>query len=1040
MGSSEADPDPVTRYSQTERIVLLIDLDPLLHLPDPTPYTSAILSSAATLLSFPSLSTALFSFRLFLSSLSPLLSSSTLSIPLSLSFDLPSPTLRHLSNALSSLPSLLRRHHISSPKASHIASTLRQLIHDYAWDPDSSLDSPIPSSLVLLFSPLCNSFEQLSLFLDREVGDEYSFREMFLEFFGGVRDVFSSRDIHCSWVSVSASARFESECGDSGEVGRVRGFFERGVKGLGWGFCGADSIVLGSALVPFGLIYPKIGVCWGSLGFNDCSSKKAQVQLCLQMLDVNRIPIQCNCCDLELVDLKIPRRCGDARFNPDLANSQGAGCQRNERFRKQFSDGIIKFEVKAVQKSDAFVNVRECLSESVMVREVFREPKKNKDENSDQFFADRVLQMLATEFGFQWRRKSVPIWEILLSFLCKEGCWALVSLTNGNGGSCMGVLRPFTVYSALLSVLGDPDMDNDIGGANMAQYIRTMEHRVFKSDRKSKKDKVFLDSQAKESDAANEGHGEKKKMDLKSLQNLTWNSFCESVCDQFEMDLKDVYSVIESSKSKKLKFLKWWMKQIKKSSCSDIINLSEIPKSNEIIAEKNKDKLTESPQNIEQPVSSSASAGINTEASRIQDDAVLDCRLESSAEFFSNLSTKIQQGIESEDIDLGAMAKRLVNSSIYWLCRKDSRETNSEGQKGGRETNSEVQHDDREISNEGHNAPSSSIVASELIKFLLKEPKELAAKYKSRNSFSQASEPRRTKQVTEHAAREYPLTMFSFNSAYDVLNSCKICGTFISCISLITIRYELQILLRMEILQSEVGSGVEDSSKHKFVKKICQLLDDMHCHMEGGFFGDWNLENYVAKIIKSRYSHTLEDVVHKIYNKMDLLLFADVEEAPNNFLNSEDSDKPLNQIVYRDEMGENDISNGPISSENEPFQLQNNDAGKLQRAIQEDHGRKLIEAKERRDRARRFSSFTSWIPDLQRVWAPKHKAMKPKTDPFRKVPNEKRKRASYDRVCETPLTGNKRSIQREGDSGYDNYIADGDQASGSVSRKLFQGD
>ncbi|KAL1343407.1 hypothetical protein AAHE18_09G226600 [Arachis hypogaea] len=352
------------------------------------------------------------------------------------------------------------------------------------------------------------------------------------------------------------------------------------------------------------------------------------------------------------------------------------------------------------------------------------------------------------------------------------------------------------------------------------------------------------------------------------------------------------------------------------------------------------------------------------------------------------------------------MAKRLVNSSIYWLCRKDSRETNSEGQKGGRETNSEVQHDDREISNEGHNAPSSSIVASELIKFLLKEPKELAAKYKSRNSFSQASEPRRTKQVTEHAAREY----------------------------------ELQILLRMEILQSEVGSGVEDSSKHKFVKKICQLLDDMHCHMEGGFFGDWNLENYVAKIIKSRYSHTLEDVVHKIYNKMDLLLFADVEEAPNNFLNSEDSDKPLNQIVYRDEMGENDISNGPISSENEPFQLQNNDAGKLQRAIQEDHGRKLIEAKERRDRARRFSSFTSWIPDLQRVWAPKHKAMKPKTDPFRKVPNEKRKRASYDRVCETPLTGNKRSIQREGDSGYDNYIADGDQASGSVSRKLFQGD
>ncbi|MED6144923.1 hypothetical protein PIB30_020045 [Stylosanthes scabra] len=1028
MGFPEADPDPVTRYSHTERIVLLIDLDPLLHLPDPTPYTSAVLSSAATLLSFNSLSTALFSFRLFLSSLSPILSSSTLSLPLSLSFDLPSPTLRHLTQTLSSLPSLLRRHHTSSPKASHIASTLRQLIHDYAWDPDSSSDSPVPSNLVLLFSPLCNSFEQLLLFFDGEVADECSFCQWFSGFFGSVRDVFSSRDIHCSWVSVTANARFESECGDSGEIGRVRGFFESGVKGLGWGFCDADSIVLGSALVPFGLIYPKIGVYWGSLDFNDCSPRKPQVQLSLQILDVNKSPIQYNCCDLELVDLKIRRRCGDARFNPDLANSQGAVCQRNERFWKQFSDGIMKFEVKAVQKCDAFVNVRECLSESVLVREVFKESKKNKDGNSDDFFADRVLEMLATEFGFQRRRKSVPIWEILLSFLCKEGCWALVSLSNGNGGSCMCVLRPFTVYSALLSVLGGPDVANDSGGTSVAQYIRTMEHRVFKSDRKSKKDKVFLDSQAKKSDAANEGPEEKKRMDFKSLQNLTWSSFCESVYNQFEMDLQDVYSVIESSKSKKLKFLKWWMKQIKKSSRCDIINLSEKPKSNEIIAEKSKGKLTKAPQDIEDPVSSSASAGINTETSRIQDDAVLDCRLETSADFFSNLSTKIQQGIESEVIDLGAMAKRLVNSSIYCLCRKDSRETksegqegrretNSEGQKGGRETNSEGQkcvretnsegqHDDREISDEGHNAPSSSIVASELIKFLLREPKELAAKYKSRNSFSQASEPGCTTQVKEHAAREY----------------------------------ELQILLRMEILQSEVGSGIEDSSKHKFVKQICQLLDDMHCHMEGGYFGDWNLENYVAKIIKSRYSHTLEDVVHKIYNKMELLLFADEEEAPNNLLNSEDSNKPLNQAIYRDEMGENDISNEPMSSENEPFQFQNNDTRNFQRVIQEDHNRKLIEAKERRDRARRFSSFTSWMPDLQRVWAPKHKGMKPKTDPFRKEPQKERKRASYDRVCETPLTGNKRSIQRARGSGYDNYIDDWDQASGSVSRKLFQGD
>ena len=110
-----------------------------------------------------------------------------------------------------------------------------------------------------------------------------------------------------------------------------------------------------------------------------------------------------------------------------------------------------------------------------------------------------------------------------------------------------------------------------------------------------------------------------------------------------------------------------------------------------------------------------------------------------------------------------------------------------------------------------------------------------------------------------------------------------------------------------------------------------------------------------------RYSHTLEDVVHKIYNKMDVLLFADEDEAPNNLLNSEDSNKPLNKKVYRDEMGENDISNDPVSSENEPSQLQKNGSGKLQRAFQEDHDRKIIEAKERRERARRFCSHLSQV-------------------------------------------------------------------------------
>lgn len=72
--------------------------------------------------------------------------------------------------------------------------------------------------------------------------------------------------------------------------------------------------------------------------------------------------------------------------------------------------------------------------------------------------------------------------------------------------------------------------------------------------------------------------------------------------------------------------------------------------------------------------------------------------------------------------------------------------------------------------------------------------------------------------------------------------------------SLIYTRYELQIFFRMEILLSEAAEYIGDSMKQKFVKQICLLLETIQCHLEGGFFGDWSLDNYVGKIIKARYN------------------------------------------------------------------------------------------------------------------------------------------------------------------------------------------
>ncbi|XP_004517208.2 uncharacterized protein, partial [Cicer arietinum] len=964
---------PITCYSHTHRILLFIDLDPLLH--NNNHFIKNILSTSKTLFSFPPISSSLFAFKFFFSSLPPHLSFSKLHPFLPkhyLSFDHPSSTFNLLSKTLSSLPHFPFPHH---PKASHLLDSITQLLHDYPWEPDTDSTSLlVPPNLILLFTPLFNSFHSIAAFFDsdeKNLRNEGSFCDRFLGFFGSVSRRFGSKGVHCSWIGVNSNCVSENS-GDDDEVGKIRGLFDIGARKLGWGFCSLDSILFGSALVPFGLIYPKIGVSCFSFR---CCSREVQVQLSLRILDVNGSPIEYNCCDLEVLDLRGFSRGEDV-------NLQGGGCYgKKERLWNVCSGGTSKLQVKVVRKCDAFADLRDCLSDSVLVREVFSESKKG---DSGEFFAGRVLELLATEIGCQGRRKSVPVWEILLSFLYKEGYWALVSVDNGkSGGSCVGILRPFTVSSALLSVLEDSQLAIDFDGANMDCVIKA---GVCESDRKFNKNANLLDTQVK-SAVGMKGKRKKKITDLNTLRNLTWSSFCDLVYNQFEMDLHEVYYAMECNKSKKLKFLKCWMKQVKKSSCCDLI-LSEKPKPDTIIVEESDSKLIELPQNGEEPIPTVVvSAGINTEAATIQDDGALDFRSETSEAFFSNLSNRIQQGIESDVIDLGALAERLVNSSIYWLRQKVDTETIPEIHSPMKDNN-----------------VRRRMVVSELIKLLLKEPKEIAAKHKSRNSSSQASDAGPTTIITEHAVR----------------------------------LYELQILFRMEILQSEDGGGIEDSCKQKFVKQICLLLENIQCHMEGGFFGDWNLENYVAKIIKSRYSHTLEDIVHKIYNKMDLLLFANEDEDLDCLFNSEESNRSLNLKVSRDEMGENDISNGPFSAENERFHLQKNVSEKFQRIIERDDDKKLIEAIERRERAHRFSYIKRRMPAL-RVWAPKQKGMKSKTDHLWKVSKRKeRPRACYDTVCETPMTKNKQSSPQTIGSDDESYMANGSQICGSVSKALFQ--
>lgn len=178
---------------------------------------------------------------------------------------------------------------------------------------------------------------------------------------------------------------------------------------------------------------------------------------------------------------------------------------------------------------------------------------------------------------------------------------------------------------------------------------------------------------------------------------------------------------------------------------------------------------------------------------------------------------------------------------------------------------------------------------------------------------------------------------------------------------------------------------------------------------------------------------------------MDLLLFADEDELPNRLLNSEDSNQSWKQNPARDELGENHRITEPVSADGESHKPLEDDNASVKMITKDDHARKLIKARERRERARRFSSFTSWVPDLQRVWAPKQpKVMKPNWNPLRKHSKRKKDRgvASYDTVCETPMTGKENSSRRrsciDDEEDYQGYNNNNHQPCSSVSKALFQ--
>ncbi|KAF2315518.1 hypothetical protein GH714_039979 [Hevea brasiliensis] len=366
---------------------------------------------------------------------------------------------------------------------------MRQLVHDYAWDSVicdslagtlSNCDSFVKSNLVVLFSPIISSLKCLSEFFSVEMSDEClrnvdGLIKKFRESFESVNEAFISRDIHFSWVDVKYETACAAYKGDFEEPELVYGFFESGIRDLGWGFCSSESIVLGSALVPFGLIYPRIGISPRLINLDD-SYQAINAQLSLEILDVSEKPLECKCCDIELVNLN-----WFSGISPKFTDPQTYSFEQKKMVWRNLSHGMTKLHVKAVKKHVKCVNLEGFLSDPIFVRELSRDSEKVQNESCSELFEDKVLEILRMEMGNSVPRKSVPIWEILFSFLYREDYWALVSLSNGNGNSLVGILKPFTVSLALLSIIRDHSIINEFDGAGLGQFVMKADTEICKS-------------------------------------------------------------------------------------------------------------------------------------------------------------------------------------------------------------------------------------------------------------------------------------------------------------------------------------------------------------------------------------------------------------------------------------------------------------------------------------------------------------------------------------------------------------------------------
>ncbi|KAH9310374.1 hypothetical protein KI387_025409, partial [Taxus chinensis] len=622
-----------------------------------------------------------------------------------------------------------------------ISRSMLELVNDYIWEPQICMDmdtkkydNPIPCSknLVVLFSPFPWTRNGFRDFLmedkPRAVLAASSFEEDLWDFFcmklRSVKEEFKSRDIHCCWIDIPPiyPAQEVIECEINPEQ-VIEAF-----KTMQWSFQTMDTLIVASLSVPFQLIWPTIvysSNMFPPLRFRNCG------EVFLEVKGIDGKPVRGRVCKVQCIDLEKnnldfvegSKICMDhlggldlSTINPKDSYLILSESGKDDR-RRILNSSNVKIRVDEIFRKDKCPDLSSVISECVMIRNLIPNAIHCQEVEEDfEGIGDEMLERLQQKHGEFVRGK--PAWQLLLAYLSRQKCMALVTV---NGFLSSAILDPFTVHSAFFYVLKSNvqltiacisstnnnvevhcDVEENVD--NCLQVCKENHEAISKEKVKSGIHKTKRVSTTYNLDCTRNSKI-LKGSDLNINKCITWESLYSAIVwglckeDQSNVDhsrtikLESRY-VKSSQNSKILRLLNCWFNQNSKKLDVDHNIQMKI---------QEEEKLME-PTRIESEPLWDEGEGESYISTKSEDVNLILSSADAET-FIGSLDEKIQHGISNMEVDLGALAKRLVEILVQIL----------EAQCMEMEKSDDVE------------KPS---MFEQLKKLLLKNPKELASKYK----------------------------------------------------------------------------------------------------------------------------------------------------------------------------------------------------------------------------------------------------------------------------------------------------------------------